>query len=373
VKGLLKKHFDYWFTPAVLVLLNRALLFFVVFAGLKFFPLKSPSPWRFFPNNLFIDGWARWDSGWYFDIADAGYYFIPGKECNVVFYPLYPIVIYITNFLTHNTALSGIIVSNISFFFACLVFYKLVEKKFGRDLALEALACFLFYPFSFFFSAAYSESTFILFCLLCFYNAGQNKWFAASLWALCASATRFIGLILFPVLVLHYLENTGFSFKKIRKDFFCILIAPLGSVFYTLFLWIKFDDPWVYFKAQRDGWHLRGIDLSRLFEFIKNASTKVWEYPWLLCVIFCVFFLVALAKLIKKIEYSYLLFGAGLYIISISPATESIGRYFAVIFPAFIGMPFLMRNSLLRIVFYTVNAALLVLLAIGFSHWWHIT
>jgi len=372
MNSLLKKYSDYWFAPVVLILLNRTLLFFVAFASLKFLPLESNFPWRFFPDNLFLDGWARWDSGWYLDIAETGYYFSSGKECNIAFYPFYPILTYITNFFTPYTALSGILVANICFFLSCLVFYKLVEEKFNKNLAFEALACFIFYPLSLFFSAAYSESTFVLLCLLCFYNARRNNWLIASLWALCASATRLPGLLLFPTLVLHYLENLGFSFKKIRKDFFFILIAPLGSIFYALFLWIKFGDPLLYYNIQRDVWHVRYINLPGLINFTRNAFTKTWEYPWLFCVIFSIIFLIALIKLIKKIEYAYLFFGAGLYIISIASVSQSMGRYFAVIFPVFIGIPFLIRNRLLKIVFYVANTVLLILLTIKFSLWGHI-
>src|SRR5262249_27785005 len=31
--------------------------------------------WRAFPNAYFLDGWARWDSGWYHLVVTEGYSF----------------------------------------------------------------------------------------------------------------------------------------------------------------------------------------------------------------------------------------------------------------------------------------------------------
>jgi hypothetical protein len=50
---------------------------------------------QFSPINL-LDMWARWDSGWYLDIALNGYALrgpIETTQSNVAFFPLYPLLI----------------------------------------------------------------------------------------------------------------------------------------------------------------------------------------------------------------------------------------------------------------------------------------
>src|SRR3989338_177663 len=43
------------------------------------------------PRSL-LDLFFSWDSGWYLDIVKNGYFYIPGKESSVAFFPLYPIL-----------------------------------------------------------------------------------------------------------------------------------------------------------------------------------------------------------------------------------------------------------------------------------------
>ncbi|MEO0597263.1 MAG: hypothetical protein AAF126_14230, partial [Chloroflexota bacterium] len=44
--------------------------------------------YRVNPNNIFLDVWARWDSGFYLTIIESGYEFIAGQQSNVAFFPL---------------------------------------------------------------------------------------------------------------------------------------------------------------------------------------------------------------------------------------------------------------------------------------------
>jgi len=53
-------------------------LIVVVYIGLALIPIADGQGlWRNFEHNLFLDGFARWDSGWYFHIAEKGFTNIP--------------------------------------------------------------------------------------------------------------------------------------------------------------------------------------------------------------------------------------------------------------------------------------------------------
>ena len=73
--------------PLIVFLINRASLFLIVYLGLLFYPPRQgPGLWRAFPHNLFLDGWVRWDSGWYLSIVSHGYSYLPDQQSNVVFF-----------------------------------------------------------------------------------------------------------------------------------------------------------------------------------------------------------------------------------------------------------------------------------------------
>lgn len=61
---------------------------------------------------MLLNGWTRWDAGWYAHIAENGYSDQPLNDQgqrNVVFFPLYPMCVRALNLVTHNSDLSGII------------------------------------------------------------------------------------------------------------------------------------------------------------------------------------------------------------------------------------------------------------------------
>lgn len=64
-----------------------------------------------------VNIWSRWDAGWYQHIAKHGYQFIPGRESNAAFFPIYPMLMRAAHLLiAHERDLSwfiaGMIVSN---------------------------------------------------------------------------------------------------------------------------------------------------------------------------------------------------------------------------------------------------------------------
>src|SRR5688572_33391170 len=42
------------------------------------------------PHTWITRAWAHWDSSWYASIADEGYWYVPGRQSPVAFFPAYP-------------------------------------------------------------------------------------------------------------------------------------------------------------------------------------------------------------------------------------------------------------------------------------------
>ena len=57
------------------------------------FPAAKPRPYPMpFEAAKFAETFAAWDSGWYFDIAQRGYYWNPSGQSSIAFFPLYPML-----------------------------------------------------------------------------------------------------------------------------------------------------------------------------------------------------------------------------------------------------------------------------------------
>ena len=112
--------------PLLVFALTRGGLFLLAFLSLAVLPLnQDPSvatpgggPWRGFPDNLWLDGWGRWDAGWYRHIAMHGYVdqaVGPTGQRNLAFYPLYPLTMRLVSLPGLDPLAAGILISNLAF------------------------------------------------------------------------------------------------------------------------------------------------------------------------------------------------------------------------------------------------------------------
>src|SRR5437868_7459114 len=107
IVALLRRCFPQWLVRDILAPLavSRVALIIVAWLGLHLLQVRlNGTKWEVASNGYgqivaehlspnshpFINMWARWDGGWYLDIAQHGYSFVPAKQSNVVFFPLYP-------------------------------------------------------------------------------------------------------------------------------------------------------------------------------------------------------------------------------------------------------------------------------------------
>ena len=159
----------------------------------------NPSP--------FWDAFARHDSGWYFDIARKGYdasAAVAGGRSNIAFAPVYPLLMrYVGRLFGRSPGdvyLGGIVVSWVSFALAMVVLYRLAALDLPRRRAERAVLLTAIFPFSFFFGAVYTESTFLLFTLLSFYGFRTERWALGGVAGAVATATRVTGIMMWPAL-----------------------------------------------------------------------------------------------------------------------------------------------------------------------------
>lgn len=252
----------------------------LAYLSLLLLPRDWAGQWRAYPGNLFLDGWARWDSGWFHEIAQNGYTNIPRGELgqqDTAFFPLYPLTMRIVGSITGDAFLAGLIVSNLSFLLALIVLYRLVGDLYSPDVARRSIILLAVYPFSFHYNAVYSEALFLLAVVCAFYFGERRQWLPASLCAAIASATRALGVFTVLGLFVLYLEQVQFDLRKIRPDILWLVLGLFGLGGYMAFLWLRFGDPLQFARAQYVGGWKAGVDLDLAWRVLRDAlSPRRW-------------------------------------------------------------------------------------------------
>lgn len=204
----------------IIFLFWKAILTFIAFFGLSNIPIRiSDNEFIWASQNTdFWLRWANWDGGHFKSIAENGYIF----SYQVVFFPLYPLLIKTLMFLNIPALLGGLIISNLSIIGALFFLYKLVNLDYEENISKRVVYLTLAFPTAFYFNAFYSESLFLFLTAASFYAARKNLWFYAFLLAAITSITRLTGLIVILALSLEYfLKTTKLpEFKVIRNNFF---------------------------------------------------------------------------------------------------------------------------------------------------------
>jgi hypothetical protein len=199
-----------------------------------------------------LDMWARYDSGWFMSIVYDGYWRgldINQQYSNVAFFPLFPLLVKAllalvpTAWLTPATqplafVVAGLVVANGMLLASLLLLQKLVLAMGGNvATALRAVWLLLLTPFGFFFSCAYSESTFLCLALACLRMAQRVRWGWAGVFGALAALARPPGiLILLPCLLMWFQHQRALA-KPQLVSITPLLIIPLAWVGFLAYLY----------------------------------------------------------------------------------------------------------------------------------------
>lgn len=325
-------------------------------------PLKTVQEQSWNPTSLH----ARWDSFFYTDIAQYGYHLTPGNTLsNIVFFPLYPFLIYIIAPLVGvNVVLAGWLASIVSLIGAVVIFYKLL-REFHPTIDPETpIFYLLIFPTAFFLNAVYTESLFLFLSLLTFYYALKGRFNGAGIFGLLAALTRVTGVLLFVPVLWEFFKR-----HEVRKifslSFLSTFLIPLGTFIFFLYHYFIFGDFFLFLKVE-SAW-------GRAFQFNKDHFL-LFSHPsvvnFFLDIIFSAFALISVYHVFKQKWFSY-----GLYIlatlgVALSTGTfMSIGRYILVLFPVYIALATIKSHHFGKM--YVVGSLLLFALNITlFANWY---
>ena len=134
-----------------------------------------------FEHQKWIEIFAAWDSGWYFDIAKNGYRYSADGQSAIAFFPLYPLAMRAVAWTLGGSDrafwLAGILISCVAFTCALIALHRFTMRMFGdREVARRAVLYLAIFPFSFFFSRVYTESLFLLASVVAIASADEGRW-----------------------------------------------------------------------------------------------------------------------------------------------------------------------------------------------------
>ena len=368
---------------AVFVGSRPAILGAGLLAVLMFGYAPNAPPWRYSDNELFNLP-LRWDAGWYLQIAENGYDYIPeagaDAQQNIVFFPAYPMVTRAVAMLLghHQPAFvaAGMIVSLTAFLFALAYLYAFARDELGEERAPIALWLIAAYPFALFFGAIYTESLFMLAALGAFHHFRRREFVRAGWWGLALGLTRPNGALLSVPLMLLALEpwlpqalaggraalswRAGCSeapasrseARAFQLSDRLIAAAPacaaasmsaVGVLLYSAYIWRLTGHPFAWASGHA-AWGRHYTSLTQLFETRAGEISHAGLYAYvarspydLINVLGAVFVLAAVWPVWRRFGIAFAVF----ILINILPPLStggflSAGRLSSVLFPAFV-------------------------------------
>lgn len=327
---------------------------------------------RTLPYSLWV--WANFDGVNYLSIARYGYHYP-----NFAYFPLLPFLIFlIQKVLTLPFLVVGLVVTNLALFLSLLVVTKIILLDFDKDVSFRTLFFLLIFPVSFFYGAVYTESLYLLTATLSFYYARKTNWLLCGVFGFLAGLTRLVGIALLPALLFEWYwqnrknnkDSTELLKKFLKQRAYLIFLVPLGIIVYSLYLKIDHGD-FLLFQKSMSAWNQSNFVFPSqvLWRYLKILvlAPKNFVYFIALLELFStlVYFAISIYVL-KKIRLSYGIFMIiSLIIPTFTGTFQSMPRYILHLFPAFLAIALLTKNSKWRFGIATIIFLLLQFLFVA--------
>ena len=318
---------------------------------------------------------ARFDGNWYAGIAASGYDWEGSfdRQQNMAFFPAYPMLMRGVGALTGAMSKTltpeqqlfrltscGIAISLAAFLWAAWYFAQLARELLDDEHAPGALWLLASYPFAVFFSAAYTESLFLLAAVGAWYSLRHRQFVAGSLWGLLAGLARPNGFFLSVPLGLialglgeHTPAASGASNKDATRargswrlpDLREVVTASMpviGMLLFTLYLYSRTHE-WFAWAKMHAAWgrtFSAEVPLAGVTRAINSLLDLIVMRPFDALNLFgLTFAIVSLWPVWRRLGFAWVAF----IVINMIPplfagGLLSIGRLSATMFPVFLAL-----------------------------------
>ncbi len=257
--GLKAEHFArlcaarWLWLPLLSFVITRLGIALIAYVAMPLMADSSVPPYHIRPDNTLLDVFgSRWDTGFYLGIATEGYRFEGARLPSVAFFPLLPLLIRAVTLLVGDPLVAGVVIANAALLGASIFVYRLADEAWGSAVADRAVWYLLIFPTSFFGSAIYSESLFLMGATGALYAARHNRWAIAAMLGILTGLTRLMGLVVAPMLAVEWWMQRRHA-QSSAKPSAAALLAPLavvvGTSIFMLYLQWNFGDPLAFAHA----------------------------------------------------------------------------------------------------------------------------
>jgi len=339
------------FRIVLIALALRVFSALLAFQANVVFPLAQPQVFSVFGDrHAFWDTFARYDTGWYRGIAMDGYKFVEGGRSNLAFFPVYPLAMRYAGWLLggemHHYYLGGTAVAWISFVVAMVLLFYLARMDLEEDAAYRAVAYCAVFPFAFFFGVAYSEATYLCLMLGTFLALRKKRWVVAGVVGAVAVVSRVNGIMAMPAFLWVAWRAAGGDRKALLPALGTCTLASLGFLAWCAYVYALSGSPFEWATSiERWGYHpggspwmvfVRLVDelTGRPYEFLTTGAVAPYDT---LNGLAALAFVLMLPRIWEEAGTGYGLFMLANLLLPLSSGQfEGLGRYCAVMFPAFI-------------------------------------
>lgn len=354
-----------------------ALLTGVVAFGDRYRPDSGWSPVLQGPD--WLDGWFQYDAGWYFHIASNGYFYAPGEQSSIAFFPAYPLGVRGLGQLVGDYQVAGSLLAVLCGGVAVVLFGGWVWRRLPRPAAITAIAVLMLYPYAFFlYGAMYADSLFLL-CAVGSFLLLERRWFwAAGLVGALATAGRPVGVAVAVGLVVRTLEMLAEDHRTqtaaaaqtagasgvhegassadgtdrptwrellgalplVRVRHLGVLLSASGLVAWCVYLWLQFDEPLAFVEVEAaPGWN-QGVGPRTWFKIVYLGTLVKGPHDvaalLTLQALACLCAVLLLRRVWRRFGWGYAAYALVVLAIPIIGTKDFMGtgRYVLVAFPA---------------------------------------
>ena len=347
-----------WRRGAVLFASLAAVLWVVAWVSVSHLPFSTTYPGqRFLSSQPWLDGWARWDSGWYREIAENGYSLLPGRQSPVAFFPAYPLAMRVLGAVVGGPLTAGIVLTLAAGLTVAVGAWTWFRHRLAPPAAWTALCLLLLYPYAFYlYGVVYADALFIAAVLVAFLLLESDRPWLAGVAGAVATAARPIGIVVVVALAVRALERRGAirwspaRFRSVPRPGAParpawwrdagVLLAAAGLGAYCLYLSRRFGDPFAFATVEKYWGQEPGPETWLKLDFLKGVTEFGDPTAWVAYVAHAAVTLAALAfvpRVFRRFGWGYGLYS--LLVVGLAAFSTKdffgMGRYVLAAFPCF--------------------------------------
>ena len=325
--------------------------------------LRDPSyrAWPWHGLHYYVDGWSQFDGPRYEGIARYGYSYRPGHTSNIVWFPLYPLLMRVVHLAIHDFLISGMVITLLAGAVGvCLYWRWLTVRGMEGRTRLFAFGVLALYPYGWYlYGVVHADALFLTLLVAAFVLIEEDHLVWAGIVGALATASRPTGMAAIPALVVYGLQHEGvltvasagtglvkrFAIPldvdrtKLRAASFgpALSVAGLGS--FMTYQWVRFGNP-VLFITNEQLYHPGGdpwLKTAFFWRWVHFSNSPTYTLTITGQAIVAALVVWSVPGVCRRFGFAYGLF---LVLLVATPtlSTEDFmgtGRYLMAAFPAF--------------------------------------